>query len=135
MYKFALDIRLQADTYLVADLELSTLLLMNDARFPWVILVPRVANCAEWLDFSAEQQQQLLREQLQVMSVVQVLTDAHKLNVANLGNMVRQFHLHVIARFETDTAWPGPVWGQGERQKYTEDEARSFVQKLAQALV
>jgi diadenosine tetraphosphate (Ap4A) HIT family hydrolase len=135
MYKFALDIRLQADTYLVADLELSTLLLMNDARFPWVILVPRVANCAEWLDFSAEQQQQLLREQLQVMSVVQVLTGAHKLNVANLGNMVRQFHLHVIARFETDTAWPGPVWGQGERQKYTEDEARSFVQKLAQALV
>lgn len=134
MTDFTLDVRLDADTYLVMDLPLSRVLLMNDARFPWVILVPRRADCAEWLDFSPEDQQQLLQEQLRVMAVLQELTGAHKLNVANLGNMVRQFHLHVIARFDSDAAWPGPVWGQGVREEYSDDEAQALIEALQQAL-
>ena len=134
MTNFTLDVRLEADTYSVMDLPLSRLLLMNDARFPWVILVPRRVDCAEWLDFSTEDQQQLLQEQLRVMTVLQELTGADKLNVANLGNMVRQFHLHVIARFETDAAWPGPVWGKGVRVEYSDNEAHALISALQQAL-
>jgi diadenosine tetraphosphate (Ap4A) HIT family hydrolase len=134
MTEFALDARLDADTYSVTDLSLSRVLLMNDARFPWVILVPRRSNCAEWLDFSSDDQQALLQEQLRVMAVLQELTGAHKLNVANLGNMVRQFHLHIIARFETDVAWPGPVWGQGVSEAYSDAEANALVSALQQAL-
>lgn len=134
MTAFALDARLDADTYSVTDLSLSRVLLVNDARFPWVILVPRRPNCAEWLDFSSDDQQVLLQEQLRVMAVLQELTGAHKLNVANLGNMVRQFHLHIIARFETDVAWPGPVWGQGVSEAYPDAEANAFVSALQQAL-
>jgi diadenosine tetraphosphate (Ap4A) HIT family hydrolase len=134
MTNFTLDARLKADTYSVMDLSLSRLLLMNEARFPWVILVPRRADCAEWLDFSPEDQQQLLQEQLRVMTVLQELTGADKLNVANLGNMVRQFHLHVIARFETDAAWPGPVWGQGAREAYSDTQAQSLIATLQLAL-
>lgn len=134
MTEFTLDSRLDADTYSVIDLSLSRVLLMNDARFPWVILVPRRVDCAEWLDFSIADQQQLLQEQLRVMAVLQEQTGAHKLNVANLGNMVRQFHLHVIARFETDAAWPGPVWGQGVREEYSDNEAQALIAALRQAL-
>ena len=134
MTAFTLDVRLDADTYSVTDLALSRVLLMNDARFPWLILVPRRADCTEWLDFSKEDQQQLLQEQLRVMTVLQELTGAHKLNVANLGNMVRQFHLHIIARFETDLAWPGPVWGQGVREEYVEAETHSLISALQRAL-
>ena len=134
MTEFALDARLDADTHSVTDLSLSRVLLMNDARFPWVILVPRRSNCAEWLDFSSDDQQALLQEQLRVMAVLQELTGAHKLNVANLGNMVRQFHLHIIARFETDVAWPGPVWGQGAREAYSDAQANSLVSALQHAL-
>lgn len=134
MTAFALDARLDADTYSVTDLSLSRVLLVNDARFPWVILVPRRSNCAEWLDFSSDDQRALLQEQLRVMAVLQELTGAHKLNVANLGNMVRQFHLHIIARFETDVAWPGPVWGQGVSEAYPDAEANALVSALQQAL-
>ena len=134
MTEFELDVRLKADTYSVIDLPLSRVLLMNDARFPWVILVPRRADCTEWLDFSTEDQQQLLQEQLRVMAALQELTRAHKLNVANLGNMVRQFHLHIIARFEADLAWPGPVWGKGVREEYVEAEAHSLISALQRAL-
>ncbi len=134
MTNFSLDARLAADTHSVTDLALSRVLLMNDARFPWVILVPRRANCSEWLDFSNDDQRELLQEQLGVMSVLQELTGAHKLNVANLGNMVRQFHLHIVARFETDAAWPGPVWGQGVREEYSDNEAQALIAALKQAL-
>lgn len=134
MTEFTLDARLAADTNSVIDLPLSRVLLMNDVRFPWVILVPRRADCAEWLDFSTDDQQQLLQEQLRVMTVLKELTGAHKLNVANLGNIVRQFHLHIIARFETDAAWPGPVWGQGVREEYSDNEAQALISALQRAL-
>lgn len=107
---FELNPRLEADTDWVLDLQLSRVLLMNDSRYPWLILVPRIPNVREWLDLSSTDQALLLAEQLQVSQCLQTLLSPDKLNIATLGNIVPQLHLHIIARFETDFAWPSPVW-------------------------
>jgi diadenosine tetraphosphate (Ap4A) HIT family hydrolase len=131
---FSLDSRLAADTYLVGDLSLSRVLLMNDSRYPWLILVPRVAAVSEWHELSDSDQQQLLAEQIQTSKTVQWLTGAYKMNVAALGNMVRQLHVHVIARFEGDDAWPGPVWGVGSGRPYDSSRAQRFIAELRTGL-
>ncbi|MDA0954482.1 MAG: HIT domain-containing protein, partial [Proteobacteria bacterium] len=109
---FELNPRLEADTDWVLDLQLSRVLLMDDSRYPWLILVPRIPNVREWLDLSSTDQALLLAEQLQVAQCLQTLLLPDKLNIATLGNIVPQLHLHIIARFETDFAWPSPVWGR-----------------------
>ena len=131
---FILDSRLAADTHLVGDLSLSRVLLMNDSRYPWLVLVPRVAAVSEWHELSDLDQQQLLAEQIQTAKTVQSLTGAYKMNVAALGNMVRQLHVHVIARFEGDDAWPGPVWGVGAGRPYDASRAQSFIAELRTGL-
>ena len=90
---------------------------MNDARFPWVVLVPRVAGASEWIDLSGDQQRLLLAEINQISRHLKQKPNVTKLNIGALGNIVRQLHVHLIGRFEGDAAWPGPVWGSGPAQR------------------
>jgi diadenosine tetraphosphate (Ap4A) HIT family hydrolase len=118
MPEFALDPRLEADTLPVADLALSTLRLSKDARFPWLILVPKRLDMGEIIDLDAMDRAVLFDEIVLVSEALRSATRCHKLNVAALGNQVRQLHVHIIARFEDDAAWPRPVWGTGEAVAY-----------------
>ena len=118
MSDFVLDPRLEGDTLPVADLALSTLRLSKDARFPWLILVPNAPDVAEIIDLDAMDRASPVREIVLVFGGATLRPPCHKLNVAALGNQVRQLHVHVIAQFEADAAWPRPVWGVGEAVAY-----------------
>lgn len=110
---FALDPRLAADTVVIGDLPLCRVLRMNDARFAWLILVPRRAEIVEAYGLPAAEQASLWQEATQVGQALMAHAGGDKLNIAALGNQVPQLHLHVIARKRDDAAWPGPVWGVG----------------------
>jgi len=115
---FALDPRLAADTRPVGDLPLSRVLLMDDARFPWLVLVPRRAGLVDLDDLPRDDRITLLDEIDRASRALRALAAPDKLNVAALGNLVAQLHVHVVARFRDDAAWPRPVWGVGERAPY-----------------
>jgi diadenosine tetraphosphate (Ap4A) HIT family hydrolase len=117
---FALDPRLAQDSQLLAQGPLSQLRLMDDLRFPWLVLVPRLDAASEWLDLEEAQQQLLLRELNQAASALRAWQPCDKLNIGALGNIVRQLHVHLVARREGDAAWPGPVWGAGSMQRATD---------------
>lgn len=108
---FSLDPRLEADTRHALDLPLCRLLLMRDARWPWLILVPRRAGIVELFDMDEDDRRALLAETTLVAQALSAATGAEKINVGALGNVVRQFHLHVVARSAGDPNWPKPVWG------------------------
>src|SRR4051812_19541718 len=108
---FSLDPRLEADTIPIGELALSSALLLNDARFPWIVLVPRRADATEVTDLSDEDAQVLMNEIRVAARVMLALAKPDKVNVAALGNVVPQLHIHVIGRFRSDPAWPAPVWG------------------------
>ncbi len=131
---FELHPQLAADTFEVARLELCELLLMNDARYPWCILVPRLPGLRDLHEVPAENKQMLLAEIDRVAAALKALTHAYKMNVAALGNMVEQLHVHVIARQRDDAAWPGPVWGVGEARAYAEDAVAARIEQLRTAL-
>ena len=131
---FALDPRLAADTHAIGALPFSELLLMDDARFPWVILVPRIAGARELIDLDEGDQRLLLGEIDRVARALESLLHPDKLNIAALGNVVPQLHVHVIARFTSDAAWPNPVWGRGERVAYGERERAARIAMLRTAL-
>jgi diadenosine tetraphosphate (Ap4A) HIT family hydrolase len=115
---FALDPRLAADTRATGDLPLSRALLMNDARYPWVILVPRRTGLTEITDLAAPEQTQLMAELARATEILRALPEVEKINIGALGNIVRQLHAHVVGRRVNDTAWPGPVWGVGSALAY-----------------
>lgn len=115
---FALDPRLAADTVEVGDLALCRVLLMDDARFPWLILVPRRPDLTEITDLPEQDAAALWQEIRIATGVMQALAKPDKVNVAALGNVVAQLHVHVVGRFRSDPAWPGPVWGVGTRTAY-----------------
>lgn len=119
---FTLDPRLEADTVLVEHLTLSDLRLMNDANYPWLLLIPRIADVTEVYHLSLADQCQLLKESNAVSRLMSIHYAAHKMNIAALGNQVSQLHLHHIARYEGDPAWPNPVWGFQPAVPYTEEE-------------
>jgi diadenosine tetraphosphate (Ap4A) HIT family hydrolase len=110
---FQLVSRLEADSVFLTDWPLCQVRLMDDVRFPWLILVPRRTGLEEWTDLEAEDSAQLAQEIGKAGHALVRMFTPTKLNVGALGNIVRQMHVHVIARFESDPAWPGPVWGQG----------------------
>ena len=124
---FALDERLQRDTLLVGDMPLCRVLVMNDARFPWLILVPRRERAVELTDLDSANRAALMEETGAAADWLKHETNADKINVGALGNIVRQLHVHVVARFVEDAAWPGPVWGQGVAQPYGAQDAARFV--------
>jgi len=131
---FSLAPQLEADTVPVGDLPLSRVLLMNDANYPWLILVPRLPGITEIIDLEANAQTQLLSEIARVSAALKSLTGCDKLNVAALGNVVPQLHVHVIARFKTDAAWPKPVWGVVPAKPYEHAARERLVADLRRAL-
>ena len=115
---FQLDARLATDTLFVAEWTLCRVLLMDDAQFPWLVLVPRREGLAELDDLTERDRTQLMCEITRAMKVLRGVVECDKLNVGALGNIVRQLHVHVVARREGDAAWPGPVWGHGPAHHY-----------------
>jgi len=105
---------------------------MNDSQFPWLILVPMKNDIAEIIDLSEEEQVTLLRESAQASKALQALFSPLKLNVAALGNVVRQLHVHHVARFDTDCAWPKPVWGNQPTVAYDTSKAQALVEMIQQ---
>ena len=126
--------QLAEDTHPVAHFALCDLQLMDDANHPWLILVPRVENAVEWIDLDERQQTELTHEIGRACRVLQSVFQPHKLNVAALGNMVPQLHVHVIARFREDIAWPRPVWGMATAQPYSPEELVRRIERLRAAL-
>lgn len=131
---FELDRRLDSDTFFLCDLPLSRVLLMNDSQFPWLILVPRVVGAREIIDLSDDQQHQFLKESAMISHVINRLFSPHKLNVAALGNVVSQLHIHHVGRFDTDVAWPKPVWGNQAPVPYTQEKVSELVDALRNAI-
>src|SRR6185436_15986316 len=125
---------LARDTVEVARLPLCRVLLMKDSRFPWLILVPERQEIREIHELASEDRRRLVEEIAQVSEVLERLFRPAKLNVGALGNIVPQLHVHVVARFETDPAWPGPVWGSGPAVPYTGEELAETRERLAAAL-
>ncbi|MDO2949402.1 HIT domain-containing protein [Aeromonas simiae] len=117
---FELHPRLAADTRVVGDLPLCRVLLSRDSQYPWLILVPRIAQLREIHHLGEADQQQLMRESCAVAAVMEASLHPDKINVGALGNLVPQLHLHHVARFACDAAWPGPIWGAKPPQPYSE---------------
>ncbi len=131
---FTLDPRLAGNSTHVARLALSDLRLMNDAQFAWLLLIPRRAGMAEIIDMEKPDRAALFEEIVAVMGALKAATGCDKLNVAALGNQVRQLHVHVIARFQGDAAWPNPVWGTGAAVAYDGETRDRLVADLAATL-
>lgn len=132
---FQLDPQLAQDTLPVGRFPLSLLLLSKDANYPWCILVPQRADVFEIHHLSGEDQQQLIHESSQLSETMTSLFDAYKMNIAALGNQVRQLHVHHVARFQDDPAWPKPIWGLVEAKTYPREMLEERLQVLRNALV
>jgi diadenosine tetraphosphate (Ap4A) HIT family hydrolase len=134
MTGFRLARELGAVTVPVSQLKLCNLLLMDDARFPWLLLVPRRPEAVEIIDLGPADRLLLLDEITAVSQALKAVTACDKLNIAAIGNIVPQLHVHVVARFRTDSAWPGPVWGSGRAVAYAAAERDKLVSRLHAAL-
>jgi diadenosine tetraphosphate (Ap4A) HIT family hydrolase len=130
MTDFVLDPRLAADTIPIAALPLSAALLMRDANYPWLILVPRRAGVSEIVDLDAADRVALIEEIARASAALRSVVQPEKLNVGALGNVVPQLHVHVVARRRGDPAWPGPVWGRA-RVPYPAGAAETLAAALA----
>lgn len=131
---FTLDARLAADTRWLAATPACELLLMNDARWPWLILVPRQAGASELHELDATLAERVFADIALASRAMQRATGCRSVNVAALGNVVAQLHVHVVARDEGDTNWPRPVWGAGVATPYTATEPPTFAAEVAAAL-
>lgn len=127
---FVVDPRLQQDTLPVGDFPLCRLLLMNDANYPWFILVPRREEVSELFQLDALDQQALWQEATMLAETLKDAFGADKMNIATLGNMVSQLHMHVIARRRDDPAWPTPVWGRLPAQPYGDEQVLAIKDRL-----
>ena len=131
---FELDPRLAGDTLVVGDLALCRVLMMRDSRYAWLVLVPRRAALVEVSDLPDDDRALLWREVDMAGRALRAAAPCDKLNIGALGNIVRQLHVHVVARREGDAAWPGPVWGFGKAEAYAEGEAERLVDAIRQVL-
>jgi diadenosine tetraphosphate (Ap4A) HIT family hydrolase len=122
MDKVEVDERLVEDSYPITELPLCQLRLMDDSRYPWLVLIPRRRGVSEVFDLDDVDQCQLWREASRVGQAFKAMVGGDKLNVASLGNVVPQLHVHLVVRRQDDEAWPGPVWGQGEPRSHDLDE-------------
>ena len=121
---FQLDDRLAADTVSVMQSGVVDIRMMRDARYYWLVLVPQIEGAVEWFDLPDVAARGLFTTAQECAQRLQALTRADKMNIAALGNMVKQLHVHVIARHEADEAWPEPVWGVGEAVDFDEAELK-----------
>jgi diadenosine tetraphosphate (Ap4A) HIT family hydrolase len=127
---FFLHPQLAQDTIELADFPLCKLLLCNDSAYPWFILVPKVANISEIYQLDWQQQQQLLNESSLLSELLMQVFAGDKMNVAALGNIVEQLHVHHVIRFKTDAQWPKPIWGQQAATAYSKVEITALKEKL-----
>ena len=128
MTLFPLDDRLENDTLEIGVTGICRLRLMNDARWPWLILVPMMPGASEMHDLPKRQQRRLAQEMMITGAALKRVTGCEKINTAAIGNIVRQLHVHVVARSTGDANWPGPVWGHGARQPY--EDANGLIAKI-----
>jgi diadenosine tetraphosphate (Ap4A) HIT family hydrolase len=133
-YVFVLDPRLLQDTLPIGDFPLCTLLLSNDSNYPWFILVPKRPGISEVFQLSEAEQAQLWKETTYLSSVLDRTFKADKMNVAALGNVVNQLHMHVIVRLKSDAAWPAPVWGKHPAKPYSPEEVARIRSQLRSEL-
>ena len=131
---FQLDPRLEADTQLLGAFPLSLLLLSKDANYPWCILVPQREGMREIYQLNEADRRQLLDESCLVAETLSDLFGADKINVATIGNMVPQLHMHHVVRFESDAAWPGPVWGAVAAATYPQQLLTETAERIVTAL-
>jgi diadenosine tetraphosphate (Ap4A) HIT family hydrolase len=131
---FTLHPQLERDTLPVGDLPLSRVLLMNDASFPWLIVVPRHPGAVELFDLDARERTHLMDELALLAQTLKNLTGCDKINVAAIGNVVAQLHVHVVARRHDDPAWPRPVWGAVPARPYAEPERDRLIEALRQKI-
>ena len=131
MSEFQLHAQLASDSLPVCDLALSTVRLVDDSHYPWLLLVPRLPGLVDLVDLNPEDRTVLMEEIGQACDALKALGPCDKLNVASLGNQVPQLHVHVIARRTDDAAWPKPVWGAAEPAPYAADAAEQLSARLA----
>lgn len=131
---FILDSRLEADTHFIIQWPLCQILLLDDSRFPWLVLVPARADLTESFDLATDEQELLWQEASAVGRFMKDFFKAHKINTAALGNVVSQLHVHVIARFRDDVCFPSPVWGVGKAERYSPDSKADLIDRLAAQL-
>ena len=134
MKDFRLDERLERDSELVTVLGLCQLRLMKDSRWPWLLLVPQRSAVTEIFQLTPLDQTLLTFESNTVAAALKEVTGARKINVGSLGNVVGQLHVHIVARFEGDPNWPGPIWGFGSAEPYQDDAKQKFLKTLVEAL-
>ena len=127
---WTLSAQLKTDTIDIGDLPLSRVLIIKDAHYPWLLLVPRRADIIEIIDLSEVEQAQLMTEVCRVARALKDITTCDKLNIAALGNLVPQLHVHVIARRAGDAAWPRPVWGVMPPLPHDAEEVQNFINAL-----
>jgi len=127
---FELDLRLRKDSFEVCRFPLSRVLMMNDATYPWFVLVPQREGITEIHGLTDGDQLQLIRESCYLSKKLATIFCADKMNVAALGNVVSQLHIHHIVRYNSDPAWPGPVWGVLPAMPYDEDEKERLLDSL-----
>ena len=132
---FQLHPRLQQDCISIGHFELCRLLMMNDSQYPWFILVPEIADVSELYQLNKAQRGLLMEESCYLTEHLAVLFNADKMNVANIGNMVSQLHIHHIVRYQTDSAWPAPVWGKFPAVPYTETQVSEQLNRLKTRVV
>ena len=130
--QFDVDERLLADGFSLGETNLCVVLLMNDSRFPWFVLVPKFPGASEIYDLNDDQRTQLFAESAQFARAIMTCFQGDKCNVAALGNMVPQLHIHHIVRYKHDAAWPGPIWGVGKAESYSDDSVAKMRAKLSQ---
>ncbi len=132
--EFKLHPQLQQDCLIVGNFALSQILMMNDSQYPWLILVPRRAEIREIYQLAEADREQLLRESCWLAQALADLFQPDKLNIAAIGNLVPQLHLHHVARYRTDIAWPAPIWGKFAAVPYCDQEAEQRIVDLRQCL-
>lgn len=130
MSTFELHAQLKQDCFIVGQFELCLVLLLNDSQFPWFILVPQRENIREIFELQSEDQQLLIQESSYFSQRLATIFEAEKLNVAAIGNIVPQLHVHHIVRYQTDKAWPAPVWGKFAATPYTTQQRDSRISKV-----
>jgi diadenosine tetraphosphate (Ap4A) HIT family hydrolase len=124
---WSLHPQLARDTVNIGDLPLSQVLIINDANYPWLLLVPRKADTVEIVDLDEVEQAQLMTEIVRVARALKSVTQCDKLNIAALGNVVPQLHVHIVARRRSDIAWPRPVWGAAAAAPHDPEELERFI--------
>jgi diadenosine tetraphosphate (Ap4A) HIT family hydrolase len=132
---FELNGRLADDTVLVGEFELCQLLIHRDANYPWFILVPKRAKVTEVYHLSEQDRMQLMKESCMLAEALVDVFSPDKINIATLGNMVPQLHIHHVARYTTDVAWPNPIWGAMSAKDYPQTELEHRIESVANVLV